>query len=76
MGGAHGPTEPRDLPLVAAGDPCPACGGTIVVDGVRRYTGVPIYPDGTNTDEATDGDFEFEGNPYCSGCRQPVRVEW
>jgi len=70
------PDAEDTLPTVDVGNPCPACGGTIVVDGVRRYTGVPIHADGTDTDEGEGGDFEWEGSPHCSNCGQPVDVDW
>jgi len=69
------PEDVEDLPVVAAGDSCPSCGGGIVVDATVRYSRVPIYADGTPTDEGQGGDFEFDGDPYCGDCGQRVRVE-
>jgi len=74
--------EPADdtggLPVIAAGDPCPACGGSVVVDGARRYVAAPIHADGTDTDEAANGgDFEWsESGPYCRDCGVRVEVEF
>jgi hypothetical protein len=72
------PDSDDTIPVVQAGDPCPACGGRIVVDGSCNYVGVPVYADGTPTDEASNGgDFEWnDAGPYCADCRERVRVEW
>jgi len=72
----HLDPEADELPVVAAGDPCPVCGGSIVVDGLRRYTGVPVHSDGTDTDEGDAGDFEWDGPAYCGDCGVRVRVEF
>jgi len=69
--------EVHDPHVVHAGDPCPVCGGTVVVDGTRRYMGVPVHADGTDTGEAADGgDFLCdESGPRCRECGHSVRVE-
>jgi len=69
------PDEAEDLPTVRAGRPCPSCGGTIVVDATVTYSRVPVYADGTPTDEGEGGDAEWVGSPYCSECGRRVRVE-
>ncbi|MEI6500294.1 MAG: hypothetical protein WCP21_04620 [Armatimonadota bacterium] len=70
------PDSDDTLPVVQAGESCPACGGRIVVDGACRYTRVPIYADGTPTDEGDGGDFEWdEKGPYCADCGERVTVE-
>ena len=67
--------EADHRPVLHAGDPCPACGGAIVVDATVRYTRIPVHADGTPTDEGQGGDVEWDGDPYCGGCGQRVRVE-
>jgi len=67
--------EADHRPVLHAGDPCPACGGAIVVDATVRYTRVPLRANGTSTDEGEGGDVEWDGDPYCGGCGQRVRVE-
>jgi hypothetical protein len=70
------PDADDTVPVVQAGESCPACGGQIVVDGACNYVGVPVYADGTPTDEASNGgDFEWSGNPYCADCGVKVQVE-
>lgn len=70
------PDSDDTLPAIDAGDPCPACGGQIVVDGSCHYTRVPVHADGTPTDEGQGGDFEWDDRgAYCADCEVKVRVE-
>jgi len=76
----HAPSWPDpdagadDLPTIEAGEPCPACGGCIVVDATVRYTRVPLYADGTAMDEGQGGDVEWDGPAYCGDCGLKVQV--
>jgi ribosomal protein S27AE len=61
--------------VVVAGDPCPRCGGEIVIAGYRDYTDIPVCRDGFDTDEGQMGDFT-ETDVYCKKCGQTVFIDW
>lgn len=60
---------------IAPGDPCPHCGGVVVVDVDRSYKLVPVLRDGydTNLGKIVQDD---EGDPYCMSCEKLVLVDW
>ena len=76
MDAPHLDPEADHRPVLHAGDPCPACGGAIVVDAIVRYTRVPVHADGTPTDEGEGRDVERDGDPYCGDCGLRVQVEF